>query len=59
MIQQNLTAWGLGISGILVVVGIASPALAQLVPDRSLGTESSIVTPGNANGLPVFCPSNL
>ena len=50
MIQQNLKVWGLGMIGALV--GIAPPAFAQLVPDRSLGSESSIVTPGTVNALP-------
>ncbi|MGG6264531.1 filamentous hemagglutinin N-terminal domain-containing protein [Leptolyngbya sp. AN03gr2] len=48
MIHRNLLAWCLGISGLLM----ASPAIAQLVPDSSLGSESSIVTPGTVNALP-------
>lgn len=50
MFQQTLRAWR--ISGILVAISIAPPAIAQLIPDRSLGAESSVVAPGTVNGLP-------
>ncbi|MBE9012013.1 hypothetical protein IQ250_17585 [Pseudanabaenaceae cyanobacterium LEGE 13415] len=36
----------------MFVIGIAPPTVAQLVPDNSLGSESSIVTPRTVNALP-------
>ncbi|BAU10548.1 filamentous haemagglutinin outer membrane protein [Leptolyngbya sp. NIES-3755] len=53
--MRQLLAWCLGISGLSMASPanlLGSEATAQLVPDRSLGAESSIVTPGTVNALP-------
>jgi filamentous hemagglutinin family protein len=48
--------WGLGLAGVLVwgeANFLGSPTLAQITPDSTLGTESSVVTPNvNVRGFP-------
>jgi large exoprotein involved in heme utilization and adhesion len=49
--------WGLGLAGVLVwgeANFLGSQTLAQITPDSTLGTESSVVTP-NVNVKGISC----
>ena len=43
-------AWAIAL-GAVTVSGGESMVLAQIIPDETLGAESSVVTPDNINGL--------